>query len=205
MNSLVNRRMFKGKFYNDIKDGILKQYSELYLKEKLYIQYNSLDCIYYFTPCLLTPIIDDSGIIRDGYVPLNEYDNLTAIKLFKTKLTEADFEREYDDYSFDYVKKLEEDIRDFVKAYEEKGFIVNIDIDNHNYYVSWYHPDYSEEKRSSYSSTYRTNEFSTSKRFAIIPISKATYKSCLNQVKRCFKNGIEKLNKKEGASFEFIK
>lgn len=198
---LINRRAFKGKFYDDIHRGLNEKYEALYPRSKIKVDYVLDTELFLWQVYIDGHTYSEDGKIIEALIHVDTFKNLTAIKLFSS-INLSDYEAEYNDYSEDNYMLLRQGINDLVMEFSAKGVIFEEnEVSTGGYRVVFYHPEYSSRntymsswdrdrmKRNLHYDLYRSSSYG---HFNVQPISKATVKSKLSDVRRSINRLLEK-------------
>lgn len=130
----INNKKFKKEFLNDIKDGIIKRYRELYPNLKISIEYKQKTGIYKFFVYIDFYAINKNGI-EGTKTLLMDYSNTEAISLFASIPLES-FLEQYDDSRKDYRKEFLEKVEGFIVLYKTLGLDIKpIEETDDGYYI----------------------------------------------------------------------
>lgn len=146
--TMINRKGFKGRFYDSIIKGMETAFGNLYPNNKVSIKYGSSQECYSFSVYINGETFQkgDFPMVKDTLIYIDDFSNLAAIPLF-SDIPKDEYIKEYMDYSADNYKMIEDEWKKFKEEYEPQGVIfTDMSLTKSRFRISFYHPELSPKK-----------------------------------------------------------
>jgi hypothetical protein len=176
----INRKQFKDEYQTEIEKGIIAAYQKLYPNNIIKVTYTRDSDVWKFEVSATGfPVIDSAMNSSKTTVFLYAYANEQAIQF--SSIPEKEYDKQYNDYSYENHKWLLEQIEQVAVMYKLRGIeFSEIYVDSNSYGVRIAPEGYSKNIFDSHHQWVDGN-------LDVSPISITTAKNILNKVKRAAK------------------